>query len=441
MPGELLFVDSKDPKSKTDVRKHIARLVRDRRRHESAKHSDAPRRNSASSAVMSPSQRLRADVEHDLHGDSQLSKTQRIIRALDASPRDPFDSLAIPVSPQDSAYLRYYVSDMSIAEFGTQASSALVPSKDLAFRSAMESPSALHTIIAIAAVHRANVDGVEHPDLVEKHLIQSMELLRKGLLTINESNWQYLVQPLFELVACDELRGRYDSLRVHVQALKRLLMTFGGITQLSHLPRLQILTCYIFHGAGVSYISDSQEIVQHASILCRLMNSLGVVAYLPYYRDMLKRYFGPNTPLCRLLCSSSEHYDIFEGFGVRGYHRVAALLMIAQEVTELIANLDGLGLELYLERLYALYTPNVRLFKFILTQGGLAQRFEEPVKNWRVVQMMQIYKLLDDVHRRRLHQTLIAFLGGAVTTDVWVEEDVVVCAEANLAHGATRVVY
>lgn len=468
----IVFIHGNDPTSRTKARQHVSRVIRQREREGRIRQTETAQLG-IQNENEPEAQQVEATQSHDHSADIRLSEPSRnslvsalqrqvntnltptgrpkIPGTLSGAPKDPFGTLVIQLSPVAVELLHHYNTGMPSVEFDVDESSPFIPCRQLALRSAMETPGAFHTIIAIGGVHKSALKGRAEPLLVAHHLSEALRFLRESLTRVNEKNWTTLVQPLIELCACDELRGQYRNLALHLNGIRMLLNQFGGLVKLDQVPCVQILLCYILHGAGVSYFHpDHQshdwtlgeqsdyairrltpalvgEVREHCQRLSHFMAEVTTMAtsISPIFM-LVRKYFHKSTKVAQLLCISDKHENNFipgDGFGKKGFHRVALLMLIAWDVLDLFRRGDRLAVVLYLEKLHLLYHPNMRLYKFYLMQGGTAVQFTNFEKHEAVCQMMQVYKLFDMSWREKTVNALVTLLQKPPANQESVAED------------------
>jgi hypothetical protein len=461
----IVFIHGDDPQSRTKARQHASRTVRQREREHRMKQSSVRVESSgalqsdAAENVHNDDLSIKQDISCTHHSRAVISTRALIRKArleppadesrdashpqtlLSGTPTDPFNTLVIDVSHKGMQQLHHYNIDMPSVEFDTRPGSPFVP-QHIAITSAMECPAAFHAIVAMGGVHRAALTGRPEPLLVHYHHSQALRLFRESLEAVNSENWTTLVQPFIEVIALGEVGGNYSNLAIHLNGLRHLLKRYGGLGKLNHIPRTQVLLCFVLHGAGVSWFQPGQsltidtprqspedatihvqpdlliEILDYCTLSSRFMNEVTrLIALDPPLLGLVRKYFHKSTKLAQLVCNSATSEDTFvpgDGFGRKGFHRVAILFLIAWDILDLLRKPNQLAVELYLERLHFLYYPNLRLYKFYLMQDGTAVKFTNIEKNWDVIRLMQIYKLLDMHHRRKIVRSLVDLIQGCL---------------------------
>ena len=170
-----------------------------------------------------------------------------------AARTDPFNSLPVILDPQSARCLDHFNTSMPYLEFCVYEGSPLIPSRHVAFRAAIETPAALHAIIATAATHLAGLYGIDSAAIIQHHHGQALGLLRKDVLTVNRSNWSRVAQSMTEIAAGDDFRGQIPHSQLHLNGLRELMLTFGGLHKLKATPKVQLLVCYVLNGATAAY--------------------------------------------------------------------------------------------------------------------------------------------------------------------------------------------
>lgn len=453
----IVFIHGSDPTSRTKARQHVSRVIRQRERENWSKQAGGrtgPPAKGASGESDSENHSEDSDNVNDYHSrgrvhpisslralirkasiatlESEVDRHGDVEKVFSSIASDPFNTLVIHLSPMATELLHHYNTGMPSIEFDVNEKSAFIPCRQLALASAIDQPTAFHVIVAIGGIHRAAISGSEEPLIVAYHLGEALRLFRGDVETATAANWTSLVQPFIEFIACEELRGQYTSLSIHLNGLRVLLRRFGGLENLHGLPRIQTLLCFVLHGAGVSYfhpglrlnasadagIAELQiqpglaaDIRDHCELLSGFMTKVDqIIAADSPLLVMVRNYFHKSTRVARLLCLSSETEDNFipgDGFGKKGFHRVAVLFLIAWDILDMFKKADRYTIQLYLEKLHFLYHPNLRLYKFFLMQDGTTVNFTNAAKHWDVIRMMQIYKLFDISWRTQIVQSLV----------------------------------
>ena len=494
----IVFIHDTDPRYGTKARRHVSSVVRQREKEQRSKSTPDSLKyhfqGTASAWFYEGKQKLgETECQSMQHSDNEvhlppwtskapkrtLTKPCRpypsiLDKLLAASPSDPFAALAIKLSPQAQDCLHHYNTCMGEVEFTIDEKSPLIPPRHLALTSAVGSSTCLHAIIAIAAVSRSNITGHGEPLLVAHHLSQALRLFRQSFTALRKDNWHELVQPFIELIACDELRGEHESQAVHLNGLRLLLESYGGLAELDHMPRIQMLVCYVLYGARVAYFhleihgrnttqahieqatSDiglkeahrrpvditrtvqQQYIQNHCDQFSRFMNKIcGLLRSTSPSMILVRRTFKASSKLTQLLCTSARDEESFGGVGQKGLLRgqygpwrtwctlkmeaneaiVSTLMLVVMDLLDLICNADRPGLELHLEKLHFHYHPNIRMFQFFLMMDGSKIQMADPEKHWQVVRMMQIYKTLDAKWRYEANHDLVDFLQGCTPAE------------------------
>lgn len=149
--------------------------------------------------------------------------------------------------------LDHFNTSMPYLEFCVHEGAPLIPSRHVASRSALETPAALHAIIATGATHLASLYGLETTSLIQHHVGHALGLLRSDILSVSTSNCARIAQTMTEVAAGDDFPGHIQNSRVHLDGLRELMAAFGGIGELQATPRIQLLTCYVLNGSTAAY--------------------------------------------------------------------------------------------------------------------------------------------------------------------------------------------
>lgn len=475
--SDIVFIYGNDAKSRTEARRHVSKIVRKREREGRIKHTfveqkicsrvpqchqrshqDTRQRHSqgctAAAAAGSTSEELPdeappAPLVHLEEGGAARTRTPPPDRYLASrSHIDPFDTLSIPLTSQAARCLKHYAKDMPWVEFQIPMDSPIVPR----IRSALEVPLTLYAMVAQGAVHRATLLGEKDNAVGEFHLGKATSLLRRALPDLTSDNWQELVQPMFELAFCEQGLGRPQNCRLHLNGLRQLINSFGGLGGLQRLPNIQLLSCHMLHAAEQPYfplirMSQSQlshlmehdsslspqdptiweqplreawdDLREHVEDLCWFLNQIERESSNPSpLLRLVHTFFEPSNRLSESLTCTANDKITPNKFGPRVLHRIASLLILAHNVLRHIQSGDQATVELYLEKLHFLYHPNVKLMKLRLMQDGMQVKMENVNLNWQVARMMQVYKVLDGALQQRIDATLVHFLQGMQSIQV-----------------------
>ena len=503
----LLFIYDNDPVSRKQARKHVSKVVRGREHrqrsqnpflrarfiHQSRNHrnEDTVNANPHSGQREPPeTEELNVDrkqysevqlppmgVHHSSatsssfliphHDDSQLQERPRANREastvsqyFSATRTDPFCTLPVPLDSESAKCLDHFNTSMPYLEFCVYDGAPLIPSRHVAFRSALETPAAVHAIVATGATHLASLYGVQTSHSIQYHIGQALTLLRANILAVDRSNWSRVAQTMTEIAAGDDFRGQIQNSRLHLNGLRELMGNFGGIERLQDKPKVQLLTCYVLNGSTAAYfpiircargtfdktkgilcndnpiseppkavdllgigLNKSQrrvilELSAHMRDFCTFMNRVGsqpdnnLDPSILRLRKILPHYFYPENKLRRRLSIAALDQERFGGLGPKGNHRMSCLFTIVLKLLRLSDAADYQGLTLYLEKLQYLSHPNVRLLQFILMQDGTEVQMNDATMSWEVVRLTQVYKLMGEEWRRAVNAVLVGFLNG-----------------------------
>ena len=515
MESKFLFIHDNDPGARQKVRKHVSKIMRGRKHQLRSENpfsqakilygTQAPRirhRAGLRNRVVGHRSKkiIPEEADPDVGDRDQRSPTKshatqsqemtihelplversRLRQSTHQSPAsisdtyfsaarsDPFGTLPIVLDQESTRCLDHFNTSMPYLEFSIYEGAPLIPSRHLAFRSALETPAALHAIIATGATHLGSLYQVESSHLIQHHIGQALRQLRVDLSNINQSNWSRVAQTMAEMAAGDEFRGQLQSSSVHLNGLRELFGTFGGIEKLRDTPKVQLLTCYVLNASSATYfptlrctrgtfnslreilsygasssdllyatdltrigLSKAQRRILHAVSshvrdFCHFMHTITPPSQTSHNATILnlrattQRRFTTTTTSNRLLhrlSISTLDQKRFGGLGPKGHHRVSCLFTIVLNLLRLSeTSTSSAPLLSYLERLQPLNHLNLRLLQFILMQGFSLSteevKMEDDALSWEVVRFMQVYKLLGERWKRGVNEMLVGFLAG-----------------------------
>ena len=298
---DILFIYDDKPGSRKQARKHVSKVVRRREQRQRASDPFVPEkftnrissysqgketqaRISAESRKAAAAKLISKDSEGakgDQPGDVAFNKSDKaddgdahtksnggymlyvptrpqyhystVDSHFSAARSDPFCTLPITLDAESAKCLDHFNTSMPFLEFCVYEGAPLIPSRHVAFRSALETPAALHAIIATGATHLASLYGVETVLVIQHHIGQALEILRRELLTVSKYNWSRVAHTMTEIAAGDDFRGQIQNSRVHLNGLRELMGHFGGISKLGATPKVQLLVCYVLNGCTAPY--------------------------------------------------------------------------------------------------------------------------------------------------------------------------------------------
>jgi hypothetical protein len=415
-----------------------------------------------------------ASVYHDTgssfsYPSTSLSHRQNIANtSLGASRVDPFSTFPVNLDKISQKCVDHFIHAMPFIEFNIDEGAPLNPNRHIAFASAMSSPAAFHAIVATGAVHLASLYGEKTSLVATHHLGQSLRLLRKGLQTFDRNTWAGTVQAMAELAATEEFRGHHDSSRIHISGLRDFVSVHGGIEALELTPRVQLLSCYVWNSISASYLpkvrmrralytrpsksmafildqmaesssdvsgsmrKNLSDILEHVSEFMKLLSRVMEQTYPDCQpsgvRSVLINFFRPGNGLHDMLSMSAEDKMRSGGLGPKGNHRMSCLLLITLKLLGFVDNeqamMGYLGELLRQCQKYDLMAyPNLRLLHFLLLQDGAPNQIGDTKMAWKVVRLMQVYKLLSAQMREYVNNTILNFLSCCGTYDICITFD------------------
>jgi hypothetical protein len=374
---------------------------------------------------------------------------------LGAGRIDPFSTFPVNLDKISQKCVDHFIHEMPFIEFNIDEGALLNPNRHVAFASALSSPAAFHAIVATGAVHLASLYREKTSVVATHHLAQSLRLLREGLQTSNRNTWAGTVQAMAELAATEEFRGHQESSRIHLTGLRDFVLLHGGVEALELTSRVQLLSCYVCISVSASYLpkirirgrfkthspnavafllnqiaeSPSEfsgnirrhlsDILAHVHEFMKLMSRIMEQTYpgcnSSGVRRILASFFRPGNGLHDILSMSAEDRMRSGGLGPKGNHRMSCLLLITLKLLGLVDNEQAaMGYLGKLQKLFQKYDlkahPNPRLLHFLLLRDCASTQVEDTSMSWKVVSLMQVYKLLSTQTSEYVNNTILDFL-------------------------------
>ncbi|KAE8147935.1 hypothetical protein BDV25DRAFT_25604 [Aspergillus avenaceus] len=328
------------------------------------------------------------------------TETVSPVTLLDASIKDPFDSLPIPCSRDDYELVDFWTNRL------TYWSGQNRPIKDQIFRAAMCHPLSFQaTILAYCARWRAQLYNIDRSPQAERHMGDAKRGIEKAIDGAKEIDTDSLAMALTGMAINEERFGSTQHAGGYVDQAVQILRPRAGSSRVvetfMHYVRYMIMPLHPTVSEGgqqwlVTFLRGAEELMLEHSTEAYLTS-------VPQRRIA----FQMDSPLFLLLSSGPRPSQVPHGsrmYVVRNaptqeVTRTAALLYITGALWDYQGSPSRTGR--FLDYLHALVKdheldryPACESFVWLLLQEGCDPDLREPERRWSTGELLKMHKHL-----------------------------------------------